>query len=147
MFDLAYKALKFYYDKAKDKLPFEDYDEFIYYYRVDQFLLNNYNELVVHDDFLEEFNKVLKIVDNDNDVKSAMNTLAKKTIQGRTPSSSSFFEVLSDRVLEFTMEDAKIVLEKSSQDIKNVAVAGVGIYLVYMAIGLGSIFFLRKAFK
>tara|TARA_B100001971_G_C18268010_1_gene596167 strand:+ start:19551 stop:19994 length:444 start_codon:yes stop_codon:yes gene_type:complete len=129
MYEKANRYLKFYYDNAKSKLPFSSYDEFVQHYRVDKFLLENYGEKVVHDDFLKFFDKALEY-SSDNDAKQAMLSLAKNTQNGKTPSSQSFYDSLSGQVESFSFEDGLEVIKETGKDLGKVAVAGAGLFLL-----------------
>jgi hypothetical protein len=142
MYEKARRYLKIYYDKVKNKIPeYKDFESFVYHYRVDHFLLENYGELIEHDDFLEAFDKALDIASHD-DIMNAIDNLASQTKQNTVPTSQDFFNALIDSVQSFSFEDLKGVVKKSSQQVAQVAVAGVGLYL---AIGLGSLLFVMVA--
>lgn len=128
MFDLTHKYMRLFFNEAKDKLPFDNYEDFIQYYRVDHYLLENYNELVIFDDFLESQNKAFEIAGHDDSV-DAMKALARETQKGKTPHYSAFKQALAGQVESFTFQDAVNVAEKTAKDVGKVAMAGAGLWL------------------
>ena len=94
MFEKAKRYLEIYYKQVKDRIPeYKTFDDFIYHYRVDHYLLENYGELVEHNDFLESFDKALDNASHE-DIINAMNVLASQTNDNKVPTNQDFFNVL-----------------------------------------------------
>lgn len=122
MYDNAKRALKVFWDKAKNKLSFKSFEEMIEYYRTDFDVTDVLGNPLKHDDFLETFNKAVGYVSDWDDVRSAMQSLADNLPKGKIPSTSSYFDALSNQVERFTFNDAKTVVNKTVEQAKDVAI-------------------------
>lgn len=142
-FELANKYLKIYYDKAKDKLPFDSFDDFKDHYRIDKFLYENYGEKIIHDDFFIFFEKALSFASS-SDRQAAMIRLANQTEKDKTPSNQSFYDALSDRVESFTFQDAIEVGKNSAKDVGKVALAGLGLWTAKVLGGVLVAYYFKK---
>tara|TARA_B100001971_G_C18268010_1_gene596184 strand:+ start:28589 stop:29035 length:447 start_codon:yes stop_codon:yes gene_type:complete len=133
MYDNAKRALKIFWDNSKNKLPFDSYEAMIEYYRTDFDVTDVLGNPLKHDDFFEMYNKAVGYVDW-SEVRDAMKDLASSLPKGKIPSSSSFFDALSEQVSSFTFHDVKNIAVNTVEDIKDtattVAVGGASLWLL-----------------
>jgi hypothetical protein len=83
--------------------------------------------------FIETFGSSTKYTTAEK-LQSAMNDLGAASWQ-KLPNKSDFFNALVGQVLKLNLTDIKDIATKTVSDVKNVAVAGLGLYISILAIG------------
>ena len=147
MYPNAIKYLKYFYGLAKNKLPFNNFDEMLDHYRTDQYLLSEYNEIIKHDDFISEYESAVNIA-GDYDTRASLETIASKIESGKVPSYQVFFNALSGQVSSFSYDDFKSVAKDSLIDsTKFIGGTIASALLIKVAIGLASVYLVKRFSK
>lgn len=144
-------ALKIYYNAIPSQNnPFSSFSDFLYYYNTDQYLLKNFKE-VAATGFTERFGSAVGDLNNSAKLKTAMLGLASNTSKARIPSTSAFYNALSGAAITFTAADLKKAtvegLKETAGVVGNVVSAGIGIYLMWLTVGLIAFYFYNKKSK
>ena len=132
----ARSALLTFYITAGAKLPVKSFDELVQHYRTHRY---SDGEILMHDDFLEEFDGAVKVPQK-IDTTTAMKKLASATPQGKLPNTQAFFKALADQAGSLTAREftGAVVegLKDTAKTAAGLATAGLGIYIL---IGVGVI--------
>lgn len=144
-------ALKIYYDAIPSQNnPFSSFSDLVSYYSTDQYLLKNFNE-IANTGFLERFGSAVSDLNNQTKLKTAMVNLANNTTKNKIPSTSAFYNALSGAAVTFTAADFKKAtvegLKQTASTVGGVVSAGIGMYLMWLTIGLIAFYFFNKKTK